>query len=737
MHPLNDTPDTNPPGIVARLFNSLAVKVGLAIVMAEIIVLSVLGTYYVSHLSADIDSLASSRVEAAGTLLQKAHLKYASVADRAVMTELVGEELEEGMVIGATGNVFHSLNPEYLGQAVSEIEGLDPTWFSSDQVEPQIFTVLDGDGHHLIGITPLFTFDSTKPFLFAYIRVSTDKSVQQKADIRARVLYGSLICVVVTSLIIFLSFSKLLLSRVRRTSSFAAKVRDGDFDARLRVDNNDELGGLEDALNSMASELARQKQQRDLANARLREANETLENRVEERTVQLRDAIGQLEREVEGHKLTGRAFRRQSSIVRLLQRITVAANESATVDDALQVCLDAVCNHFGWPIGHVFRVVEDGSGELESAGIWHMEDPVQFMAFRTITEGSKVGLGDGLPGRVMRSGSPVWITGGNKVMTPREKVADECGLAAGFAFPVMVGREVVAVLEFFTTSGRKPESDLFEIMRDVGVQLGRVVERRRSEKRLQKAMMRADRANRAKSEFLSNLSHELRTPMNAILGFGQLLHASEKEPLSVRQADQVDTILKAGSHMVELIDQVLDLAKIEAGHYALESEYTLLQEILSETTEFLRPVADSKNVTVDVDMSALGDRYVYVDRTALSQAVQHLMSNAILYGGEGKTVTVSCLDLPDGHARISVRDEGPGIAERDREHVFQAFYRLDETRGHGDGTGIGLNITQRLVEMMGGRIDFVSELGKGSEFYIDLPSYDPADELVRRAEAGE
>ncbi|RED53912.1 ATP-binding protein [Aestuariispira insulae] len=717
-------------GSLKNMLNGLAVKVGLAIVLAEIIVLSALGTYYVSHLNKEIDNAAASRLHAVGALLQEAHLKYSSVADRQVMTELVGEELEDGMVIGATGNVFHALDPANLGRAVSQIEDLDSRWFASDQVEQQIIATEDELGSHLIGITPLFTFDSNKPFLFAYVRVNTQKSVLQKNEVRDRVLYGSLICVILTTIIIFISFNKLILRRIRRTARFARRVRDGDFGARLRQVSSDELGGLEGALNSMAIELARQKQERDLANARLREANETLENRVEERTKQLREAIDQLEREVEGHKLTGRAFRRQSSIVRLLQRITVAANESATVDDALQVCLDAVCNHFGWPIGHVYRVREDGSGELECADIWHLEDEIQFNQFKKATEKDRVVLGEGLPGRVLRSGSPVWITGGNRVQTPREKAADECGLAAGFAFPVMVGREVVAVLEFYTTSSRKPESDLFEIMRDVGVQLGRVVERRRAEKRLQKAMVRADRASRAKSEFLSALSHELRTPMNAILGFGQLLYSSETEKLSERQSEQVGTILKAGTHMIHLINQVLDLAKIEAGHYSLNTEYASIKDIIDQSLEFVRPMAKANEVTLELDLVGTTERTVYVDRPALVQSVQHILSNAILYGGKNKSVVVSCLETAGGWIRISVRDEGPGISERDRENVFKAFYRLDETRGNGEGTGIGLNITRRLVEMMGGTIDFVSEIGAGTEFFIDLPGFDQSDDTI-------
>ena len=216
--------------------------------------------------------------------------------------------------------------------------------------------------------------------------------------------------------------------------------------------------------------------------------------------------------------------------------------------------------------------------------------------------------------------------------------------------------------------------------------------------------------------------------MNAILGFGQLLHSNEAEPLSPPQADQVGTILKAGTHMIHLINQVLDLAKIEAGHYSLNTEYANIQEIVEQSIDFVRPMAQTNRVELRVDLSAVTGRTVFVDRTALMQSVQHLLSNAILYGGQDKAVTVSCIETANGWIRIIVGDQGAGIAERDRDRVFQAFHRLDETRGHGEGTGIGLNITRRLVEMMGGSIDYVSELGKGTDFYIDLPSQTKAAE---------
>lgn len=702
------------------ILKSLAVKVGIAIVLAELLVLSTIGTYYVRQLSAEIDAAAEQRVRAVGVLLQESLLKYAAIADRVVMTELVGEELTDGMVIGAAGNVFHALDPSNIGRSVQEIDGLNPDWFRQTQTEKLVLHTSDADGSYVVGVTPIFTLDSSQPFLFAYLKVNTTQLEDRKAAAFNRVVVGSVFCIVVTTLIIFLSFNRMILARIQQAVNFTGHVRAGLLSERLATTANDEIGLLESGLNNMVEDLERKGRQRDEAEEQLREANETLEARVEQRTGELKDAVGRLEKEVEEHKMTGRALRRQSSIVRLLQRITVAANESASVEDALQVCLDSVCGYFGWPVGHVFMLKDGTSEEMVSAGLWHLEDRVHFAKFRKATEKLRITLGQGLPGRVMRSGSPVWVTGGARRTMRRAKEAEDCGLMAGFAFPVLVGREVVAVLEFFSTSGRRPESDLFEIMRDVGVQLGRVVERKRAEEQLQRAMEQADQANRAKSGFLSNLSHELRTPMNAIVGFSELLRSNEADPLSDRQHDQIGTILKAAHHTVRLIDQVLDLAKIEAGHYELDSNWVPVREVYDYCAGVAQQMANSHDVELILKDDAVPDVQIFADSTALSQAILNIIGNAINYAGSYGPVEFVCEQFDGNNIRFAVRDEGPGIAPGDQEKVFQPFERLPSGRRQADGSGIGLNITRHLIGMMGARLKLNSDTDQGAEFIIEF-----------------
>ncbi len=224
----------------------------------------------------------------------------------------------------------------------------------------------------------------------------------------------------------------------------------------------------------------------------------------------------------------------------------------------------------------------------------------------------------------------------------------------------------------------------------------------------------ADRANQTKSDFLSSMSHELRTPMNAILGFAQLLEYDGK--LSEENLDSVHEILKAGEHLLTLINEVLDLAKIESGHIDLSLEPVEVCPIIEECLSLVAPLADKRGISLD--HTGLDGIAVRADRMRLKQALLNLLSNAIKYNWEGGSVRVDVQARDRLHIRVS--DTGHGISEAHLAKLFQPFNRLD-AQNNIEGTGIGLTITRRIVEMMGGIVDVESASGKGSTFWIELP----------------
>ena len=233
-------------------------------------------------------------------------------------------------------------------------------------------------------------------------------------------------------------------------------------------------------------------------------------------------------------------------------------------------------------------------------------------------------------------------------------------------------------------------------------------------------------AARLKSQFLATMSHELRTPMNAVIGFSQLLLRQRQSSLTSQQEDMVERILNNGKNLLTLINEILDLSKIEAGRLELKLEKFNLVKLLRATLEELRSLADEKYLELDIQAD-LKNPNVSNDSVRLRQIFVNLLSNAIKFTEQGK-VQVEVKEIASERLVIIVKDTGIGIAPDDLEHIFEEFRQLDQTTTRKySGTGLGLAITESLVQLMHGKITVESEVGKGSTFLIELPRQVPAD----------
>jgi PAS domain S-box-containing protein len=244
-----------------------------------------------------------------------------------------------------------------------------------------------------------------------------------------------------------------------------------------------------------------------------------------------------------------------------------------------------------------------------------------------------------------------------------------------------------------------------------------ITDRRAAELAAEAAREEAERANQAKSEFLSRMSHELRTPLNAVLGFGQLLELDELDP---GQREAVGLILDAGRHLLELINEVLDISRIESGTMSISLEPVHLASVLAEALSLIRPLADGADVRLVADDPNRADLHVRADQQRLKQVLINLLSNAVKYNRRGGEVSVRCAQVADGRVEIAVADTGHGMSAEQMLRLFEPFERLGAERTEIEGTGLGLSLCKGLVEAMGGVITAESEPGAGSTMRIQL-----------------
>jgi PAS domain S-box-containing protein len=418
-------------------------------------------------------------------------------------------------------------------------------------------------------------------------------------------------------------------------------------------------------------------------------------------------------------------LQKETQTIKLLERITNAINESVDMQEAIRICLQEICGFTGWGAGHAY-LVDEAHQRLVPSKIWCIQDSRQYQALKKATETTILPSGVGLPGQVYQKKEAVWI---ENVMQdqnfPRARHVGDMAVQAGFGFPVLVKKDVVAVLEFFAGKPEKPSDDFMSMMASIGTQLGRVIER----EKIEKARADAEKANQAKSEFLASMSHELRTPLNSILGLTQML--VEDPSLKEDDRSMAGTVHKSANNLLEIVNDILDISKIETGNIVLEKAGFDFKNVVASVMETMTPIASAKGITLHYNFVKNDIPFLLGDALRVSRVLTNLVGNAVKYTEEGGVeITINSHPLPVSRKKsgpgieiyCEVKDTGIGIAKENLGLIFDKFTQADASisRKYG-GTGLGLAITKELVELMGGRIGVESAPGSGSMFWVKLP----------------
>ena len=414
---------------------------------------------------------------------------------------------------------------------------------------------------------------------------------------------------------------------------------------------------------------------------------------------------------------THEAAKDQTAFFKLLHDVTVAANESSAVEHAAKICLNRICSDTEWTEGRVYLRTRQSENLAVSASVCGGRDSFPWIAFPQAS-GNLPGGKSELPNRVLSSGKPEFLVDGfQQGVYP---VAELGGLHAAAAFPIFVESEVLGVLEFFSFQTVQPDKNFLTLVTHTCSQLGQVIARQRAAEDLRRAKLLAESANRAKSEFLAVMSHEIRTPMNAILGIAELLSETS---LSPKQREYVKVFQRAGTKLIELINSILDLSKVESGRFELDSTDFDLRTVLDQTLELMGPVAEARGLELTCGVQPDVPQALVGDPGRLRQVLINLIGNALKFTDRGSVSVRVERDSsgPLGSLRFSVTDTGIGISPEHKEMIFSNFTQADSstTRKYG-GTGLGLAICKSLIELMGGQIGVASEVGCGSTFFFTV-----------------
>lgn|GEM_PF-5421105 len=400
----------------------------------------------------------------------------------------------------------------------------------------------------------------------------------------------------------------------------------------------------------------------------------------------------------------------------LLHRITSLAAVAQSTEEAFEQAITAICDIAGWSIGHALVPRHGATTEMVCSGIWHLSDPQEFAEFQEVSRTAVFPSGVGLPGRVLKTGQPAWIADvAADTNFPRNQLLKDLPVHGAFAFPVLQNNKVTAVLEFFARESLAPDESVLLVVQSIGVQLAQAAERINTLQQLEDRAQDLERSNRELQEFAYVASHDLKSPLRAILHLAQWIIEDEENQLSEQSTNDLQSLMTRAEGMSRLLDDLLAYSRV--GRKAYETLQLDLNKIVTEILETIDKPADFQ-IHIKGSLPSL-----LAPPVPIRLVMQNLIENAVKHHDhQTGCVTVSAEETPT-EVILLIADDGPGISPADREKIFEIFVTLassDEKKK--DSSGMGLALVRKTVEVYGGKIRVdCPDSSRGTTFRVEWP----------------
>jgi signal transduction histidine kinase len=408
---------------------------------------------------------------------------------------------------------------------------------------------------------------------------------------------------------------------------------------------------------------------------------------------------------------------KRSQHLTVLNTIGAAVSQSLDLSVIVQQAVDKIAETLGFDAVWVYQL-DPATGMLRMIAYHGLSDEMA----KNMAERSK---DRGISAPVLRSGTRLVFEDLQHDERYRELsragTVASLGFKAAAAFPIRTKDKIIGTLHVTNLTTRRFASEELQLLESIALQVGVASENAKLFQDLQDAKERAELSDRAKSDFLANMSHELRTPLNAIIGFSQMLIDGRAGPLNPEQKEYLSDILTGGGHLLNLVSDILDLTKIAAGKLELNPQPFSIRQVIDRTCATIRPMPSQKNITINTDTPA-DDDLVNLDPVRFMQILQNLLSNAVKFTPENGVVNITARLDEQRRIRLEVKDTGIGIGKEDLPRLFHAFEQGDSSFAkRQQGTGLGLALTKKIIELQQGSISVESEPGKGSTFTVIIP----------------